>query len=294
MKWSVIWTIFLVSAAFVLGGQPNWLQVSLWVGVTAAVAGIYALIRLPFSSPREVMKNLKKLGIVYALSGLAISSYATVKHHLNRIPFWADPILADVDAFIFGADLWTLIPAFGTGWTHFYHPAWIAGVIFTLGYATLHREYLLSLFFVGWAIVSPALHLLLPAGGPIFFERLGYGDRFADMPSVGKTPLYADYLWEGYVQNQAIVGGGISAMPSMHIYTVAWAVLVFWRTPFFFPVSLWASMMFIFSITTGWHYAVDGIVSILVVALFWLVLRRSAETKLQLSAHEDKPALSAK
>ena len=117
-------------------------------------------------------------------------------------------------------------------------------------------------YFAIWTIFGPIGQLLLSAAGPIFYSRVGLGDRFAELaanvPDV--TNKVSGYLWDFHVQGELGVGAGISAMPSLHIATVMWI----WLTlrglgSKLAPLGLLFGLyIFALSVALGWHYAVDG------------------------------------
>ena len=76
-------------------------------------------------------------------------------------------------------------------------------------------------------------------------------------------------------------GTGISAMPSLHVAIATLCALFAWRCG---PragmlMSVYAAIIFLASIHLGWHYAIDGYVSIVSTVLLWgavgWALRRS-------------------
>ena len=119
-------------------------------------------------------------------------------------------------------------------------------------------------YFALWSIFGPIGQLLFSSAGPIFYQRIGLGDRFAELsgniPEV--TQKVSGYLWDFHTTGTLGVGAGISAMPSLHIATVAWIYLAFRGqrsrlAPF---TALFGLYVFALSVALGWHYAVDGIV----------------------------------
>jgi len=122
-------------------------------------------------------------------------------------------------------------------------------------------------YFALWSLFGPIGQMLSSSAGPIFYERIGLGDRFSglqrNIPEV--TQKISDYLWTFHTNGEPAVGAGISAMPSLHIATVAWIFLVFHGlrsriAPF---AALFALYIFALSVALGWHYAVDGVVGAL-------------------------------
>lgn len=198
-----------------------------------------------------------------------------------------------LDRSIHGNDPWRLLqPVFG-------HPAitaliaalyhlWILliylGSMFFALYVTdkeLRRRYFVS-FFAIWIVIGVVLATCLASVGPCFVGRMlgnPYYDaqlaylRFADTKFPIMVLEVQDQLVAWKASGSHDLGRGITAMPSMH---VALAFLFFlamrkvsrkagWFFGAFFVVIL------IGSVHLGYHYAVDGYVSILVTLLIWKI-----------------------
>ena len=96
-------------------------------------------------------------------------------------------------------------------------------------------------------------------------------------------------LWEAYENNEINLGGGISAMPSLHVATSFLFALVGWRYHRMLGVALsvFALIIMIGSVHLAWHYAIDGYFSIIFTAVIWHIVgyflsknqRISANTK---------------
>ena len=185
---------------------------------------------------------------------------------------WADPMLADFERSILGADAWTLLPPAGKFWTAVYQ-LWAPTIIFTFCWRAYKFDKrrdasLLSIFLIIGGLGTIGQYAL-PSGGPIFYERLGLGDRFAAMDIEPVVHLAANHLWEAFEGNYIEFATGISAMPSIHVATsVGWAFAVNRWGAWAYPV-----VIFIGSIQTGWHYALDGIVAAIGAALLFAFAR---------------------
>jgi hypothetical protein len=223
------------------------------------------------------------LGLAMALHGWA----KTIIPHAGG--YWADPMLADFDHRLFGEDPWRLFPVDGLGplFAKIY-VSWFPvtfGMMGLLAFSKRDHSVLLTSFLAILIIVGTIGQYLLPSAGPIFYERIGLGPRFDQLvattdPSV---TFLADYLWQNLESGGANLGTGISAMPSMHVTLAVWtmfAARAFWR-PLTIPAALYALLIYVYSVGSGWHYATDGIVgAALAVAIHaWLSKRARQPAK---------------
>jgi len=242
----------------------------------------YFLIRLMMrrvESPlRELYRNIVEHSGSYAaiatgivLAGLDMNFFMWIKPEVTALsPFWADELLANIDHAIFRTDPWRFfsgIDLTSHAWAYsFFWAVGIMGTLLWLFFQPPSRERSTTLlnYFVLWSLFGPIGQLLGSSAGPIFYERVGLGDRFAplsaNIPAI--TNLLSDYLWKLYQTNELGIAAGISAMPSVHIATVTWVALSFGvlkskLTPIaiIFAIYIWAM-----SVALGWHYAIDGVV----------------------------------
>jgi len=268
---------------------PAWMASAGLIALSGAMASMMCQgVKQPISALRTHVRNdsgkIASMGVFMLLAGMNLIAFMWMKPLLNYfVPFTADPLLANIDHVLFlGHDPWTLVswmsfPAAGL----IYHPAWFVLMIVALlrtaaAPPSPEKSAVLLGYFVLWSLVGPAIHTMIPAAGPIFFERLDYGPRFASLDSGPETKAVADYLWSIYSTGSFGAGSGISAMPSMHVTISSWTVIAF---NFFVPrwrgvaVLGWV-VIFLMSIALGWHYACDGIVgAIAALACHFALLR---------------------
>jgi hypothetical protein len=292
----------LASAAFALveipdrsGIVPALLLLPMWMvaaGAMACVIVLIATVRMMLRGADhpvgywlgfivEHRARLLFVTVCMVLTGLNMITFMWIKPLLNYlVPFWADPYLASIDRAIFGIDPWRLF-----GWLNnypmaiFYHRAWFALMILTLltvlwRPASAEKSAVMLTYFVLWSIFGPAVHTLMPAAGPVFYARLGYGNAFSGLVSARETRQLADYLWRTYSGARFGPAAGISAMPSLHIATTVWmviAVAIFERRWLVAMIPA-AALIFVLSISLGWHYAIDGFVGGAGAVLIWYVL----------------------
>jgi hypothetical protein len=218
--------------------------------------------------------------------------------------FGYDPFLASVDRALFlGHDPWQLTHAvFDAPWMTvlidlFYH-GWFApmslGVIacawLPAASYRLRTQYCLSYLGV-WIAIGSILAFALPAAGPCFYPNfVGHssfdglvGELFRIQQVTGSNLLALSnqaMLLKSASGDDLIIGGGISAMPSVHnALSVLFAIAAFRIRPIFgIILGAYAALIWIGSIHLGWHYAVDGIAAALLVIPIWSIAGRLADS----------------
>ena len=207
------------------------------------------------------------LGMI--LAGADMYFYMIMKPELNLLfPFWADHHLANLDAWLFGHDAWQFFTVWNLdvmSWV--YSPFWFFSVLLTFYWLllkppSLTKSTAIVAYFGIWSIFGTVGQALFSSGGPIFYQRLGFGQRFDALPVQPLERMIADYLWRNYSQHSLAPGAGISAMPSLHIATMAWVVLSFaaYRSRLAVPATVLSFYIYAGSVALGWHYATDGFV----------------------------------
>lgn len=246
---------------------------------------------------------------VFVLFPLFASTFTYFKAAIPLFhPFAWDAQLAAWDAALHGGHAaWEwLQPLFGfpyaTALVNAFYHLWFFvtyGVLvwqaLSLGRPRLRMQYLLTTLLL-WSLVGNLAATLLSSAGPVYFGRVtGLADPFAPLMTYlhranDVVPVMAlqvqDMLWQAYVGNSTDIGGGISAMPSLHVATAVSYALVG------FAVRRWLGILFagfaafimIGSVHLGWHYAIDGYVGILCTVVIWFgvgwVLDRPAVARL--------------
>lgn len=180
--------------------------------------------------------------------------------------FWADPVLAEIDRRLFGKDPWTFLHTLFPQNAVFFDRAyalWAPVKFGTLLFAFLNfssdRKSRIILSYFLTVLIGLMAQYILPSGGPIFYERLGFGPDFQHLPIPPLTLLGSDYLWDAYETGTGKVGGGISAFPSMHIATSVWFTIAWFRWSKILGsiVAVFTAVVCLATVYLGWHYAID-------------------------------------
>lgn len=203
---------------------------------------------------------------------------------------WDRAIFGGADAWVFAH--WLLPTPTLTKWIDFlYHPAFLPmliGYLFCIasrGKLALCQTYMLS-YLVSWVAIGMVAADALHSAGPLFDGALfGDGTTFGPLIerlqyqlSVGGGPQSSDlirqYLLNLHMQDGINLGAGISAMPSMHIVLAALWVFPAWHLNKWLGViaTVYGLIIWIGSVHLGWHYFVDGLVGLVMVAIIWVTV----------------------
>ena len=292
--------VLLTRESGVLPLQWAWASTVRLVPIFARIVVILLVIGLVIAYLTRV-KSMRSMVIAVSLAFLATiifqSAFSLIKTSLPYIvPFYADPFFAQLDQALHGGvDPWVLahriaeylpmdriVPIYLTGWAlpAICLPVFVAAV--DNDPARIQR--FVILYVVAWAVVGNIFALIGMSAGPVYYDRLFVGERFAGLTEIlltsglkeGQLGRIQEGLWLVYSENGQAVGSGISAFPSVHlsISTVAGLYLAE-RSRWLAPLgALFVATILFLSVYTGYHYAVDGYFSILFICLVWYILRR--------------------
>lgn len=140
-----------------------------------------------------------------------------------------------------------------------------------------------------WLSAGPAYYGLVTGDTTRFAEQAAFLATTAD--TANSAYNFQAYLWSLYDASTAGLGSGISAFPSMHVAVTVVNALFIGEISRRFAVLMWGYVAIIIcsSVYLGWHYAIDGYVSVIgVTAIYW-TLRWPAPVL----ARFDAPALVA-
>lgn len=161
------------------------------------------------------------------------------------------------------------------------------GVVLWMAFSL--RRWLRARFFIAYIVMYVLLGQLMAIGfasaGPVYFARVVAGvtsDPFEPLMSYltsfdSSATLHAvdvqRRLWGGYIGTYDGPVSGISAFPSVHVAVATLFFLLSLAVHRVLAVGflLFLAVTLIGSIHLGWHYALDGYASIVLVTIIWKV-----------------------
>ncbi len=212
------------------------------------------------------------------------------------VPFYADPIFAEMDRVLHGGvDPWVWV----YGWSDvipygrildlYMGVWWVPAICFAVLIAAVDRDAarvqrFVLLYVIAWVVCGNVLALMGSSVGPVYYDRIYGGDRFAALEAAMAAGALdghliaqiQEWLWRVYAEHGQAVGSGISAFPSVHVSVSTVIALYLWeRSRWLAPVGIvFLALIQLLSVYTGYHYAIDGYASMIVVGLVWGLLRR--------------------
>jgi hypothetical protein len=238
----------------------------------------------------RVRSRATLLLLPFAILPLFLVSYTAAK---TAIPFlvgfgW-DGFWTEADRFLFGDDVWRISQHWlGTKWmpiyAWFYTAVWGFAFMGVMTFVAINaRPSLVAVFYTAmlltWTIGGWLMALTFSSAGPIFthlFDPI-LGNHFrglheaiaANLPADNSLRLTQAYLAESINSRVAVKGGGISAMPSMHLGAASIYIFAAKKTKWLIPAVLFWLIIFVLSGYVGYHYWVDGIAAAAIAWVCW-------------------------
>jgi hypothetical protein len=298
---TVVAVLFLRSRGLKMDGRTvgyiadatlrRWPSVLL-LGLVLQLLGCLVLWRSPLGWLRRFAEPRSLLAFARVWLGLMVMTYTYL---------WLKISVPLVNRALWDAELWALDRWLHLGvsptlfvvelfagsrlvpWLDYWYALWLTTIFATQAYLFFdpdRRKRLNFAFACALLWLAAAwIYVALPAVGPCFFVRDVFDPVRAAMP--GAAALQ-DKLWQNYLQMIAGRDGGlliqfkpffaVAALPSVHVgahfmFTL-WARRHARRLWPLFAVA--TALTFVGSLLTGWHYAVDGYLGML---LGWCAVR---------------------
>jgi hypothetical protein len=221
-------------------------------------AGVPNPIERIRSDLRPALADFVPIAAGVAIIGAFLSSMSFLKSMIIAVvPFWADDPLARLDQMLWidpqalGLALGPYLPTIGLFYG-LWHVAHLGGILWVVHWRNGLKSRLIIAFMLTWAI-GMFFAYVFSSAGPLFTGRYD----LAIAPESVRRP--AEMLWTNYTQKGALLGGGISAFPSLHVAIATWFGLVLRERGLAWLGIAYVLAVFACSIILGWHYAADGI-----------------------------------
>jgi len=238
--------------------------------------------------------------VPFLLILVLMSFFGSIKSLIPFInPYYLDQPLVSLDRFVhFGFNPWEITHAlFGsvaaTLAIDFMYQLWFFALMIYSMWMVLNyklgvtRAKFLVCYVLTWTILGSVLAVIFSAVGPCFYEPIlfssgGYEPLMSRLHEIseinkgqGGIGLHAmrnqATLVEYFTDNTIGIGSGITAMPSMH---VSFAMLLFLSTRELNKKAGYITLIYLLfiqvgSVHLGWHYAVDGYISMILTWILW-------------------------
>lgn len=247
-----------------------------------------------YNSPE--MRSKALCGLPMLLIGIVLMPYFSKMK--AAIPLfneytWDDAFIRWDQALFFGHDAWQVLqPIIGfpiiTATLALLYQVWMLllfpGVLFFIFgpvNSQLRRQFFLT-YMLSWAVIGSAMATWLASVGPCFVGPLLGDTRFdAQMAYLNSandqipimTLRVQDLLLEWHLNAQDGLGAGITAMPSMHcaIAFLYWLAMRRVSPRLGIVFAAFFLITWVSSVHLAYHYAVDGLVSLVAVAILWKI-----------------------
>lgn len=213
--------------------------------------------QLRINAPAALREQSAIVAAVALVSVLLFSTTFMKSMITALVPFWADGPFARLDSAI-GIDGQAMAGGIGHGLSAvgLFYGSWhvvnLGGILWVIHWRDRARgRYILS-FMLTWAI-GMAAAFIFSSAGPLFTGRYD----LATAPDSVRLP--AQMLWANYQAKGALLGGGISAFPSLHVAIATWFALVLAHRGWPKTGIAYAAGIYAGSVILGWHYAADGV-----------------------------------
>ena len=278
-------------------------QIALYGCVIAAIglalSGASHVLLGRSAAPRGATLRQQAAGAALTIVAFVVtlSAYTTFKSNIpDMVGFYADDAFAWLGVLIHGHRPWRLAHSFDTrtiahivdiAYSQMWFLLWF-GLVLCAALTVRERRALHYLWALALTLIigGTILATLFSSAGPILYDQVYGAVRYGDLadtlrryPENGNVFRFSGYLLDAYAHGRPTLGGGISAMPSMHVAIATLNAFYLSRINRALGLFGWAFALTILfgSIYTGWHYAVDGYVSILLASAIWLRVGRQLD-----------------
>lgn len=259
-----------------------------WRHIQAMRRGISAFDHIARSALTDY-PWLARGALILAFTAPANLAFTAIKVAIpTLVPYYGDPFFIAADRLLFfGVDPWrithALIGPVGTLAIDWLYSAWFTIIGVVLLWAAFSRDPQFQLraslaHLLVWLVLGSLAAVALSSVGPCFLAPVLGDDHFAPLMASleGHGALWSLH-WQSFLletRTSEAFGKGISAMPSVHVGMTLLLYLMcrdrlgvrhlLTRAALMYVAIIWVG-----SVHLGWHYAVDGLVSVILTLGIW-------------------------
>lgn len=251
-----------------------------------------ALVVLSYATARLTPRFVAGLFLIF-MQAVLIGVFTSVKTMLPQFAHYGwDTFLANTDRFLFGHGPWRYVTPMVAhlgllgAVEFFYAVGWMlalalvpAIVALAPSFNAIRVRFFLT-YILCWVLLGNLTAAIGMSAGPVYYgDVTGNYDRFNYLVNILATNSGGHWsaydlqrsLWNVYVEGMSSLGSGISAFPSLHVaMATLWAITGFQRSRAWgLAGTLFATLILLGSVTLGWHYAIDGLASIVFTLFIW-------------------------
>jgi len=290
-KWFFLFVVFMPAIALLV--DALWIVHRFDKRRRLAIRHVYSRERLAYLAAGSVF--LMALSIFQSVFTAVKTAFPIIENGFSY-----DPTHAALDRLIhFNTDPWRLLqPVLGFDTVRMviewnYNMLWFVICFATLFFmvtspkaAKLRSRYI-ACFLAVWTVIGTVLAGLFLSAGPVYYglvtgDTARFADQIAFLARSGdfshSAAAYQHYLWTVYSEKSLGFGSGISAFPSVHVGLIVLTALFLTELnrKLAIPLALYVAFVMVSSVYLGWHYAVDGYVSLAVTLAIYAAVNKAA------------------
>jgi hypothetical protein len=231
---------------------------------------------------------------------LFLASFTATKSSIPYlVGFDWEAFWANADSAILGQDAWKIAHAL-LGDAHersfefIYAGVWGFALILSFSFVALtwgprRLATFYTAMFATWFVAGFAAAYAFSAAGPVFapITDPNLAERFGPLTATlashltphGLVQITQQVLEKSLTHQMVVLGGGVSAMPSMHLAVAMIFVMATRGTRWSaITIPFWG-LIFVLSAYFGYHYWIDGIAGSIIASLCWLGAERLFEPR---------------
>ena len=315
--WHIVAATLIAATAVAWYLGLKWVHLLFWIPITAASvtalvvfgAIFFQVCVMAFQKEAEPLRQLRarwlgrglrhRLALPLVAAPIFMAAFVALKSAATMtLPYNWDRFLTDLDYNMFGVDPWVplhialnngIIP----GMLEYAYVGWQLLLPATMAFVAIWMKpkdviVFYSAMFMTWIVAGVFAAALMHSAGPVFAYIFDdeLGSRF--------EPLSTSLLYamdpDSHILNvhkllalsvgdlEVGRGGGISAMPSVHVAVTIIFLLAVWHRRYWrVAAALYAAVIWLGSVYFGYHYVTDGPLAAVIAVACWFASKEAID-----------------